>query len=254
MRTLKLCVAYDGSCYHGFQKQKNILTIQGVLEEVLSKLCGETITIAGSGRTDACVHALEQTISLRTNGRIPCNNLVMASRSLLPSDIVIKSAQDVDEDFHARFSAYWKVYQYKLIINEYDDPFMVRYAWQIHEHIDIKLMNEAAKFILGTHDFSAFKSSGSVDSSPIKTIYTAFWYQENNELIFRIAGDGFLYHMVRNIVWSLVQVGLKKRTIDDLKKELNSSRGTFLNEPAPPQGLYLAKVFYTPYNENSIKK
>lgn len=247
MRTIKLVVTYDGSGYHGFQKQKDILTIQGVLEEVLSKLCGEQINIAGSGRTDAGVHALGQTISFKTSGRIPCNNLIRASRSLLPSDIVILSAQEVEEDFHARFSACWKIYQYKLLVNKNDNPFMVKYSWQIHDKIDIDVMNKAADLLLGTHDFSAFRSSGSVDSSPIKTIYQAFWQQNGDEFVFKIAGDGFLYHMVRNIVWSLVQVGLKKRSIDDFAKEVSSKRCEFLNSPAPPQGLYLAEVFYNEY-------
>ena len=112
MRTIKLVVAYDGSCYHGFQKQKDYETIQSILEEKLAMLCGERVVIAGSGRTDAGVHALAQTVTFTTNGHIPCPNIVRASRSLLPRDIVVLSAEEVPEGFHARFSACWKVYQY----------------------------------------------------------------------------------------------------------------------------------------------
>ena len=247
MRTIKIVVAYDGSGYHGFQKQKDILTVQGVVEEVLEKLCGETVVTAGSGRTDAGVHALAQTLTFTTNGRIPCANMVRAAASLLPPDIVLVSAEEVTEGFHARFSAKWKTYEYKLLVNKHDNPFMVRYAWQLREQLDVKAMNEAAQLLLGTHDFSAFRSTGSVDSSPIKTIYAAQWQQCGEELIFRISGDGFLYHMVRNLVWSLVQVGLGRRSSDDFAAELAAQRCEFLNEPAPAQGLYLAQVGYNEY-------
>lgn len=247
MRTIKIVVAYDGSGYHGFQKQKDILTVQGVVEEVLAKLCGEAVVTAGSGRTDAGVHALAQTLTFTTNGRIPCANMVRAAASLLPPDIVLVSAEEVAEGFHARFSAKWKTYEYKLLVNEHDNPFMVRYAWQLREQLDVKAMNEAVQLLLGTHDFSAFRSTGSVDSSPIKTIYAAQWQQCGEEIIFRISGDGFLYHMVRNLVWSLVQVGLGRRSSDDFAAELAAQRCEFLNEPAPAQGLYLAQVGYNEY-------
>ena len=231
-------------------------------------LCGERVVIAGSGRTDAGVHALAQTVTFTTNGRIPCPNIVRASRRLLPRDIVIVNAQEVEEGFHARFSACWKAYQYRVLCAEHPNPFLMRYAWQMPAQLDVAAMNEAAALLLGTHDFSAFRSSGSVDSSPVKTIYEAFWTELNareiaseagegsltglgyeRELVFRIAGDGFLYHMVRNIVWSLVQVGLGKRSKADFAAELGAQRCEFLNEPAPAEGLYLAEVCYRPYPE-----
>lgn len=247
MRTIKLVVAYDGSAYHGFQKQKNVQTVQNVLEDALAMLCGEPVVTAGSGRTDAGVHALAQTVTFTTNGRIPSANLVRAAASLLPEDIVVVSAEEMPEGFHARFSAQWKTYHYKLLVKEHVNPFMVRYAWQLRQQLDVKDMNKAAELLLGTHDFSAFRSSGSVDTSPIKTIYAAKWQQQGEEILFRISGDGFLYHMVRNIVWSLVQVGLGKRTVQDFAAELTAQRCAFLNEPAPAQGLYLAEVGYREY-------
>ena len=247
MRTIKIVIAYDGSAYHGFQKQKHMLTVQGVVEEVLAKLCGEKVVTAGSGRTDAGVHALAQTLTFTTNGRIPCANMVRAAASLLPQDIVLVSAEEAEEGFHARFSARWKTYEYKLLINEHDNPFMVRYAWQLRQQPDVQAMNAAAALLIGTHDFSAFRSTGSVDSSPIKTIYAAHWRQHGEELLFRISGDGFLYHMVRNLVWSLVQVGLGRRTQEDFAAELQAKRCEFLNSPAPAEGLYLAQVGYAEY-------
>ena len=120
----------------------------------------------------------------------------------------------------------------------------MNYAWQMREPINLEAMNEAAKNLLGSHDFSAFRSAGSVDGDPVRTIYKAEWNQVGKEYTFTIEGDGFLYHMVRNIVWSLVQVGLGKRRVEDFLAELNSSRTEFLNEPAPAQGLYLVKVYY----------
>lgn len=249
MRTIKLVVAYDGSGYHGFQKQKNVITVQNILEEALEKLCGEAVVTAGSGRTDAGVHALAQTLTFTTNGRIPCSNMVRALGSLLPPDIVAISAEEMEEGFHARFSAKWKRYQYRILINPYNNPLEVKYAWQMREKLDVKKMNEAASILLGTHDFSAFRSSGSVDSPPIKTIYEAVWTENKGELIFDIAGDGFLYHMVRNLVWSLVQIGLGKRTSADFEAELNSQRCAFESSPAPAQGLYLTQVYYKTYPE-----
>lgn len=249
MRTIKLTLAYDGSGYHGFQKQPHGETIQNIVDEFLSRVCGESITTAGSGRTDAGVHAYGQVVSFSTNGRIPCANILRASQTMLPQDIVLLQAEEVEENFHARYSALWKEYQYRVVVNAQQDPFLVKYTWQLREQPDIERMNEAAKLLLGKHDFSAFRSSGSVDSDPVRTIYRAEWTMVNdNELRFAIAGDGFLYHMVRNLVWSLVQVGLGKRSIVEFQNELNSKRCEYLNSPAPACGLYLKHVEY----ENSL--
>ena len=248
MRTLKLKIAYDGSAYQGFQKQPHGNTVQNVLEEYLAKVCGEPVQTAGSGRTDAGVHALEQVVSFNTNGRIPCANLVRASATMLPSDIVILSAEEAEPGFHARFDACWKEYSYRVVINSKPNPFLVKYAWQLRTPLNLEVMNKAAELLLGKHDFSAFRSSGSVDNDPVRTIYSAQWKAlPNQELHFVVAGDGFLYHMVRNLVWSLVQVGLGERTVENFAAELNSSRCEFLNAPAPASGLYLSRVGYTPY-------
>lgn len=249
MRTIKLTLAYDGSGYHGFQKQPHGETVQNVVDEFLSKVCGEVVTTAGSGRTDAGVHAYGQVVSFSTNGRIPCANIVRASQTMLPQDIVLLQAEEVEEDFHARYSALWKEYQYRVVVNARQDPFLVKYAWQVHEQLNVEQMNKAAEALIGKHDFSAFRSSGSVDSDPVRTIYRAEWTAVNDkELRFNIAGDGFLYHMVRNIVWSLVQIGLGKRTVEEFAEELNSKRCVYLNSPAPACGLYLKHVEY----ENSF--
>lgn len=248
LRTIKLTVAYDGSAYKGFQKQPHGNTVQNILEEFLTKVCGEPIVTAGSGRTDAGVHAYGQIISFFTTGRIPCNNIVRAASTMLPEDIVIIKAEEAREGFHARFDAHWKEYRYRICTSSSRSPFLVKYAWQIGEELNIEKMNLAAKVLLGRHDFTAFRSTGSVDNDPIRTIYRAEWLKESQgELSFYIAGDGFLYHMVRNIVWSLVQVGLGKRTAEDFSLELQSNRCEYLNSPAPGSGLYLNCVGYEPY-------
>lgn len=247
-RRLKLVLAYDGSAYHGFQRQKNAVTVQQLLEEMLAKLCGGPVTTAGSGRTDAGVHALAQTVSFSTEGSIPCANIVRAARKMLPRDIVLISAEEAEADFHARYSARWKRYLYRVLENACDSPFAARYAWQLRGPLDEAAMNEAAACLLGTHDFSAFRSSGSVEGSAVKTVYEAAWERlDGGELRFRIAGDGFLYHMVRNIVWALVQIGLGERDAGSMAQELASKRCEFLNSPAPAQGLYLENVAYEEY-------
>lgn len=189
MRTLKLTVAYDGTNYHGFQKQTNALTVQQVLEEKLSLLCGEKIVTAGSGRTDTGVHARGQVVSLTTSGSIPLENLLKACAGILPKDIVLWQAEEADEGFHARYSACWKRYCYRIVQNKHADPFLRNYVWQMREYLRLEVMQEAAQLLLGTHDFSFFRSAGSVQSSPVKTIYRAEWLQkEQGELEFCIEG------------------------------------------------------------------
>lgn len=247
MRTIKLTVAYDGTSYHGFQRQTNALTVQQVLDEKLTYLCGEEINTAGSGRTDTGVHARGQVVSFRTNGTIPIENLLRACSSCLPKDIVVWQAQEVQEGFHARYSACWKRYCYRVLANAYDDPFLRNYAWQMRGPLDINLMQQASQMLVGTHDFSFFRSAGSVKSSPIKTIYRAEWCERQGGWEFCIEGNGFLYHMVRNIVWNLVKVGRGAKTLDTFAEEFKSGIRHFQAAPAPPQGLYLDHVAYTAY-------
>lgn len=249
MRTMKLTVAYDGSAYHGFQRQPRDLTVQQVLEEALTRIMGETITIAGSGRTDSGVHARGQAVSFATSCPIPAANIKKAMNSILPPDITVVSSEEAEAGFHARYSAKWKRYCYRIVLNNGYDPFIRNYAWQMQNTVlDVKLMNEAAALLLGTHDFSFFRSSGSVQTSPVKTIYKAFWKEETpGNLFFTVEGDGFLYRMVRNIVWNLTEVGLGRKTVARFKEELDSAERHFKISPAPPQGLYLDYVGYSEY-------
>lgn len=249
MRTFKLTVAYDGSGYHGFQRQPRDITVQQVLEDALSRITGENVVLAGSGRTDSGVHARGQVVSFTTECPIPASNLKRAMNSILPPDITVIASQEAEEGFHARFSAKWKRYCYRIVLNGDYDPFIRNYAWQMQNtKLNIETMNMAAGFLLGTHDFSFFRSSGSVQSSPVKTIYKALWTENApGDLLFVIEGDGFLYRMVRNIVWNLAETGLGRKSLEQFKEELDKAERHFKISPAPPQGLYLDYVGYTEY-------
>ena len=220
MRTIKLTVCYDGSNYFGFQRQAKEITVQQILEEKLARVCGEPVTVTGSGRTDAGVHARCQVVSFTTEGTIPTANLPRALNSILPEDIRALRAEEAQPGFNARKE-------------------------QMKERLDMEKMNEAAAKLMGTHDFSGFQSTGSTQVSPVKTIYRSCWETEaNGTLVYHIAGNGFVYHMVRNLVWSMVQIGLGKKPPQAMAEELKQKRGEFENSPAPAQGLYLAKVEY----------
>ena len=250
MRTLKLTVAYDGSGYHGFQRQPNDITVQQVLEEALTRITGAAVTLAGSGRTDSGVHARGQVASFATACPIPAANLKKAMNSILPPDIAVMAAEEVQDGFHARYSAKWKRYCYRVVLNKDYDPFLRNFAWQMQNTaLDVAVMNNAAAYLLGTHDFSFFRSSGSVQTSPVKTIYKARWQEATpGDLLFTIEGDGFLYRMVRNIVWNLVEVGAARKSVERFKEELDAAARHFKISPAPPQGLYLDYVGYEEYS------
>ena len=248
MRTFKLIVCYDGSSYSGFQRQAEETTIQQVLEEKLARICGEPVTVTGSGRTDAGVHARCQVVSFATNGTIPVENVARALNSILPEDIRALRAEEVQAGFNARKDACWKEYEYRIRYTPEPDPFTRNYVWQMKELTDMDKMNVAAAMILGTHDFNGFQSTGSTQVSPVKTIYKSEWEKTTDGmLIYHIAGNGFVYHMVRNLVWSMVQIGLGKKPPESMAEELTSKRGEFENAPAPAQGLYLARVEYEPF-------
>ena len=247
-RTVKLTVCYDGSDYSGFQRQAKEITIQQVLEEKLARICGEPVTVTGSGRTDAGVHARCQVVSFTTEGTIPTANMVRALNGILPEDIRALRAEEARPGFNARKDACWKEYEYRVRFTPEPDPFSRNYVWQMKELPDVDKMNTAAAVIIGKHDFSGFQSSGSTQVSPVKTIYKSYWEKEQDSvLVFHIAGNGFVYHMVRNLVWSMVQIGLGKKPTQAMEEELAHKRGEFENSPAPPQGLYLAKVGYELY-------
>ena len=243
-RTIKAIVAYDGTNYQGFQRQKNGVGIQQVLEKALTEVLREPILIKAAGRTDAGVHALGQVISFTTSSRIPPENYRRALEPHLPPDIAVREAFCVPDDFHARFDAVDKTYQYRLLYSPLPDPTQRNTTWEFREKVDVERMNEAAALLLGKHDFTSFKNQGSQDTSPVRTLTEARWVQDGDLYTFTITGDGFLYRMVRNIVGCLVRVGTGKWDKEDFARVLAAKNRKQAGMAAPPQGLYLMHVSY----------
>ena len=245
-RNIVLTVAYDGTAYHGFQRQTPpVIAVQNVLEEKLAMVFGDSIELAASGRTDAGVHAYGQVVNFFTNGTIPVDRIVRAVNSLLPPDIVVKEAHEADSGFSARHSAKSKTYIYRIQQGGVPNPFTQRYAWHERRPLNTEAMQEALQYILGTHDFSAFRASGGAPMSPVRTMYEASVEIRAGGMIeFRIHGSGFLYHMVRNLIGTLANVGLGRLTPDDFKRILDSRDRQNASATAPACGLYLYKVEY----------
>lgn len=243
-RNLKLTVAYDGSGYHGFQRQLNSLTVQQVLEEKLSSLMGEPVTVAGAARTDAGVHAYGQVITIRTNGAIPTDRIPAAARGLLPKDIAVLDATEMPDDFHARFSACGKLYVYRILNCASPDPILRSYVWQLDRPLDVETMNQALGLLVGEHDFGAFQSAGSSAKNPVRTLYSAKCIRQYERLEFQVHGNGFLYHMVRNVVGTVVNVGTGKNSLEDFLEIFSSRDRKLAGATAPATGLYLQEVFY----------
>lgn len=243
-RNIKLTVAYDGTGYHGFQRQNNALAIQEILETRLSGLFGHSLKITGAGRTDAGVHAYGQVVNFLTSGSIPAGNIFKAARGLLPPDIVVTHAEEVPLNFHSRRSAQSKIYIYRVLEAVVADPFSRNYSWHITQPLDVSGMQAAVQAIVGTHDFSAFRAAGSTPVKPVRTIFSAGCSRKEQLIEFLFWGNGFLYHMVRNLVGTLIDVGRGRLTGEQFKSVLLSRDRKQAGATAPPQGLYLKEVRY----------
>lgn len=244
MRNIKLTVAYDGTAYHGFQRQTNAISIQQILEDRLAKIVGHEFRLHMSGRTDAGVHAYGQVVNFKTSGTIPVERIAIASRSLLPFDIVILNAEEVPDSFHAQYSAKSKIYVYKIYQHTVPNPFWRNLVWTIPHNLNVAAMNEAAQTIVGTHDFSAFRASGGAPISPIRTIMAVECQLQDKILELSFWGNGFLYHMVRNLTGTLVNVGLGKTSLEGFKAILDGRDRKKAGATAPAYGLYLKEVRY----------
>ena len=243
-KNLKLTVAYDGSAYHGFQRQANAVTVQQVLEETLSALFGESIVVAGAARTDAGVHAYGQVVSLRTSSRVPTDRIPAALRSMLPRDIAVVEAEEMEGNFHARFSATGKLYSYRILNSPRPDPLRRNYCWQIGRPLNVATMQSVLAQLVGEHHFGAFQSAGSSAKHPVRTLYTANCFEQGELLEFQLHGNGFLYHMVRNIVGTVAEVGTGKISTDDFQRIFVGRDRRNAGATAPGAGLYLLRVFY----------
>jgi len=245
MPNFKITIEYDGSAYHGWQRQAEDRTIQGEIEKALMTMTGDRITVTGSGRTDAGVHALNQTANFRCATSLTPEVFLKGLNSLLPEDIVIISCKVVPETFHARYDVKSKVYHYRILNRWLPVAISRQYAWHIRKKLDVSAMQEALRWIIGSHDFKAFEGSGSPRASSVRGIINADIVKTDDDyLVLKIEGDGFLKFMVRNIVGTLVDVGLDKITSDDFKQILVSKDRNLAGITAPAHGLFLIEVKY----------
>lgn len=247
MKNIAITVQYDGSNYHGWQRQDNAITVQQVIEEALHKITGIKTLVNGCGRTDAKVHAIEYVANFNTSLNIPVDRLPYAINQLLPEDICCFSSRLVLPEFHARFSAKRKKYIYKIDNSVFGNVFTKNYTWHYKYPLDYKKMCEAAKLFKGTHDFKAFCASGSTAKTTIRTIFETDLYSNKDIITFEVVGNGFLYNMVRIMVGSLVYIGCGKMNLSDLMVAINGGMRQNAGITAPPQGLYMAKVYYDNY-------
>lgn len=245
MRNIKLLIEYDGTNYVGWQVQARGQTIQGVIEEKLSRLTGEKIDLIGSGRTDAGVHALGQVASFKTKSRMEARTIQKALNSLLPPDIVIQKAEEAGEDFHARKNPKGKVYEYRILNRETRSAFHRGYVWHIPQPLNLTLMKKAARTLIGERDFSCFRSVGTATKSTVRKIFRAEWKRTpEGFLLFEIEGNGFLKQMVRAIVGTLVDVGKGKVSVEGFREVLESKDRSKAGPTAPARGLFLKRVHY----------
>jgi tRNA pseudouridine38-40 synthase len=244
-KNIRLILAYDGTHYHGWQRQKNGVTIQGIVEEKLQVMVRESVKLFASGRTDAGVHAVNQVCNFRTGSTIVPEAIRKGLNSLLPDDIHIKNAEYVPLDFHARYSARSKTYEYRVINRPAPDIFRRRYVWHIRAGLDIQKMQKCMSLLEGTHDFSSFKSSGSGTADPVRSMTKAAMLgPEEGLLRFVFRADGCLRHMVRNIVGTVIEVGLGKIDPDRFKEIFDSKDRRIAGVKAPARGLFLMDVQY----------
>lgn len=245
-RNIALKISYDGTNYNGFQRQNPpSIGIQNILEERLAKIFGEEISMIGSGRTDAGVHAIGQVVNFFTDGRIEIEKIPYAASGILPPDIVVSEAWEAEKDFSALHSAKSKIYIYKIQRGKILNPFLKNFSWHIKFSLDVELMQAALKIIEGTHDFSAFKAASCTNMNPIRTIYAAEIFSESEEILtIKIHASGFLYHMARNIVAAVVEVGRHRLTLENFLRIFESGERKLFPATAPAHGLYLYKVFY----------
>jgi len=244
-KNIKLVLSYDGSNYHGWQRQKNAMTVQEMMEERIRMMVGEPVTLTGSGRTDAGVHAKCQVCNFRTRSGIPPRDMKKGLNSLLPEDIYIREASYVPPEFHARYSARSKTYEYRILNRREPDVFLRNYVWHIQRPLDHHAMAEAFGLLAGTHDFSSFRSSGSGNLNPVRLVTRAELHvPEAGFLCVVMEADGFLRHMVRNVVGTLVEVGLGKMSPARFGEVFVSKDRRLAGIKAPAQGLFLVDVKY----------
>lgn len=261
-RNLKITLAYDGSEFHGWQVQPAMQTVQGTLAECLRRLTGEDVLPQGSGRTDTGVHALAQVASVHLETPIPERNLVVALNDLLPPSIRVASVEAKRDEFHARHSAKAKTYRYRIYRGDICPPFLARYVYHDPFPMNEEALMRSSECVVGRHDFTSFAASDPDRSarmaedaqkedesrfgtvSNVRTIHSSQWMRTEDELIYTVRGDGFLHHMVRNLVGTFLQVGKGSLKIADVPAILEARNRSAAGPTAAACGLYLVNVEY----------
>lgn len=244
LRNIKIILEYDGTNYNGYQRQVNCATIQGTLEKALSEICSEKIEIIGCSRTDSGVHAKAYVANFFTNSKIPSEKFCFAINQKLPKDIVVLESNEVDSDFHARFSCNGKTYCYTIINRKFPSAIFRNNCFHVSKPLDMEKMIAASKMMIGKKDFNAFKNTGTEVSSTIRTITDISIKKDDDFIKIYVTGDGFLYNMVRIIVGTLVEIGLSIKRSEVIETAFIEKDRTILGKTAPPQGLSLEEVFY----------
>ena len=244
MNNIVLRLMFDGTAYHGFQRQKNGVTIQETIEDAIYKITGERTPLIGCSRTDAGVHAESYTAMFSTESKIPMEQLPKAINSALPDDIRIIRSKYAPEGFHPIFSAIEKTYEYILVNNRYNNVFLRNYAWFYPIPLDIPRMQEGAVHFLGEHDFATFMAAGGTAKTSVRDIKGLDISEENGIIRLRITANGFLYNMVRIITGTLVCVGNGKFSPDDIPKLIEAKERKRAGMTAPPEGLRLVHTVY----------
>lgn len=253
----KLILSYDGSDYFGWQVQPDRVTIQGELSDAIERVTSERVLPQGSGRTDAGVHARGQVASFFLRAPIPAENLQRALNRTLPESIRVLSAERVAADFHARHAAKAKTYEYRIFRAEICPPWEARYAWALNWPLKLEPMQQAAGRIVGTHDFTSFAASDpdlatrraeeageDERAGAVRTVFESGWKERGDLLLYRVRGNGFLHHMVRNLVGTFVEVGRGQREPEDVVRILEARCRSEAGATAPARGLFLDGVEY----------
>jgi tRNA pseudouridine38-40 synthase len=243
-KNIKLIIEYDGTDYYGFQIQPEGNTVQGEIERSLSVIFQRPVKIYGAGRTDAGVHARGQVVNFKHSTERTAEQIQRALNGLLHKDIAVTSAEEVDENFHARYSAKRRKYKYKILNRPYRGVFLRDFAFFYPHYLNVELMAEACKIFTGTHDFTSFKASSREVKSNIRTIFLFHCYRSEDLIIFEIEADGFLHMMVRILTGTIIQAGRGRFSLEKLRQILEAKDRRQAGPTLPPHGLSLMEVKY----------
>jgi tRNA pseudouridine38-40 synthase len=243
-RNIRLTIAFDGTAYHGWQIQQGASTLQGLLSEAIARITRESVTLTGSGRTDAGTHARGLVANFYTESRIPAAQLVRALNSVMPRDIRVLSARRVPADFHARRNAISKVYRYQMYLGPIRPPHLLREYFHYPYPIDIPKMQSAAGLFVGEHDFASFAKANAAVSSTVRRIFRCELKKIGSRLFLTVEGNGFLHHMVRNMAGTLLEVGRGTISLDEFQELFIKHDRRLAGFTAPSHGLVLLKVQY----------